>query len=412
MSQIHRLESVHLHEVGVFDDVQIEFKPIASAEEDAKKAEIHLFTGPNGCGKSTVLYALARAFAVLKYGSLPLINTRFRKKNKKEGNVSINFAGDRKSYSFETNGTVFIFPAFAYSGRRDLEDSFLSKGIKEVKISAYEDAASFKQSIKPQTILQWIANNRTQYALAVADGDDQDAATYGKALDRIVQLVSNVCDLDVEFKLERSPLTVSLKMNGESLSFDALPDGLKSIISWIADLSMRLEQIEWDNENDIFSQPIILFLDEIDIHLHPKWQRRILPAVQKLLPNAQIFASTHSPFVVGSVEDAWVYCLPEPVNGHNSGTIEGVPSAAGKSYQLILEEIFDIDEEFDIETEQLVADFYEARKIVLKTKNGIDQLLQAAQPIVERSKEAGFIVERELRQLSRLLGQEISLAQN
>ena len=104
--------------------------------------------------------------------------------------------------------------------------------------------------------------------------------------------------------------------------------------------------------------------------------------------------------------------MPEPVNGHSSGIIEGVPSAAGKSYQLILEEIFDVDEEFDVETERLVADFYTVREKVLKTKGGVEQLLKAAQPIVERSEEAGFIIERELRQLSRLLGQEISLAQN
>jgi predicted ATP-binding protein involved in virulence len=80
----------------------------------------------------------------------------------------------------------------------------------------------------------------------------------------------------------------------------------------VADLSLRLETIPWVNTGDVFLQPLILLLDEVDIHLHPKWQRLILPAVQKLLPNAQIFASTHSPFVVGSVKDAWIYRLPRP----------------------------------------------------------------------------------------------------
>ncbi len=158
--------------------------------------------------------------------------------------------------------------------------------------------------------------------------------------------------MDVDFRLERNPLTVTLRVNGDNLKFDVLPDGLKSIISWVADLSLRLEVIPWEVEQDIFSQPILLFLDEVDIHLHPKWQRRILPAIQKLLPNAQIFVSTHSPFVVGSVENAWVYRLPEP-GAKTDGIleIEGVASGAGKSYRLILNEIFGIEQEFDVETE-------------------------------------------------------------
>ena len=238
-----------------------------------------------------------------------------------------------------------------------------------------------------------------------------DANQYDLALKRITNLIKEICDLEVEFKLERSPLNVSLVVNNAPIRFDGLPDGLKSIISWVADLSLRLESIPWkDKEKDVFSQPIILLLDEIDIHLHPKWQRRILPAVQKLLPNAQIFASTHSPFVVGSVEDAWVYQLPEANQQATSGVIEGIPSAAGKSYQLILEEIFGVSEEFDIETEQLFADFYKERDLVIKNKQVSDQFLELAKKVSNRGEEAQFIIERELRQVSRLISQEIILA--
>jgi predicted ATP-binding protein involved in virulence len=238
-----------------------------------------------------------------------------------------------------------------------------------------------------------------------------DAKQYDLALKRITDLIKEICDLEVAFKLERSPLNVSLVVNNAPIRFDGLPDGLKSIISWVADLSLRLENIPWaDKAKDSFAQPIILLLDEIDIHLHPKWQRRILPAVQKLLPNAQIFASTHSPFVVGSVEDAWVYQLPEANQKPTSGTIEGIPSAAGKSYQLILEEIFGVSEEFDVETEQLFDEFYKARDTVIKSKANVDEFLELAKKVATRGEEALFIVERELRQASRLVGQELVLA--
>ena len=202
-----------------------------------------------------------------------------------------------------------------------------------------------------------------------------------------------------------------MRVNGDSIQFDGLPDGLKSIISWVADLSLRLEAIPWEVEQDIFSQPIILFLDEVDIHLHPKWQRRILPAIQKLLPNAQIFVSTHSPFVVGSVENAWVYRLPEPGSKTDGVTeIEGIPSGAGKSYRLILNEIFDIDKEFDVETEALFDEFYQARAVFLKTPANADEVAKIAGRLAARGEEAAAIAARELRQISRVTGVEVSLA--
>ena len=411
MRQTERLESIHLHQIGIFDDIYLNFKPIESAEQDAQKAEIHLFTGANGCGKSTLLYAIAKLFLGMSHPEHDLITQRFHSKN---SYIDYQFNQEAITYS-QTIASVkwrtFKYPyVFAYSGQRTLQRVDLVDGIKAISASPFEDALSFDRSIRPPILLQWIANNRAQSALAKADDDFLAAAFYDQALTRITQLIRDICDLAVEFRLERSPLAVKLRINNDNISFDGLPDGLKSIISWVADLSLRLEAIPWKQTGDIFSQPIILLLDEMDIHLHPKWQRRILPAVQKLLPNAQIFASTHSPFVIGSVEDAWVYRLPEPKNSHTSGIIEGIHSGAGKSYPLILEEVFGIVEEFDVETEKLFDTFYQARDFTLKTQTAIDALRTAAQALAARGEETRMVVTRELRQVSRLIGQEVSLA--
>ncbi|HEX7634435.1 MAG TPA: AAA family ATPase [Noviherbaspirillum sp.] len=471
MTEPNRLESLTLHHVGVFDDVRIDFRPIEKPEQDEKKAEIHLFTGPNGCGKSTLLYALANIFdANWKHG---LIQNRFRDKesrvdflfcgaagvygvatpSKNEGPYGAfelyintpeqgciwggaqfqqgiianarhqhrddsiksiyNYKGNIRSFQPSNRHAQikFSFAAFAYSGQRTLNTVPIG-AIQEITNSPFENAVSFDNTVRPQVLLQWIANNRAQAALARSDGDTAAADRYDLALRRISDVIRNICDLDVEFRLERAPLSVSLRIDGEPIQFGTLPDGLKSIISWIADLSMRLEAIPWEVERDVFAQPILLFLDEIDIHLHPKWQRRILPAVQALLPNAQIFVSTHSPFVVGSVEDAWVYRLSETATSETNGPrlISGLPSGAGKSYRLILEEIFGVDEEFDVETEKLLDDFYAVRNFVLQDQSKDGELLQIGAKIAERGEEAKVIIERELRQISRLTRREIRLA--
>lgn len=445
--------------VGIADDTMTLFERIETVKCKEILAEMHLLTGPNGCGKSTLLYALAKIFAGTDVRE-SLIQRRFRNaescvnfqfngqaglygiKNLQVQNI--NFPSNQfgkfkwrqndpdneqvfgygdnpilwtykvdsqrfKPYTIPQNMS-FSFAAFAYSDERTLHNESLT-AIQELTNSPFESALSFENISGSKGMLQWVAINRTKSALAKADNDLAAAEYYDLALSRITELIKNICNLEVEFRLERSPLAVTLQVNGDNLPFDVLPAGLKSIISWVGDLSLRLETISWEVDRDVFAQPIILFLDEVDIHLHPKWQRRILPAIQKLLPNAQIFVTTHSPFVVGSVENAWVYRLPEPgTKTDGVMEIEGIPSGAGKSYRLILNEIFGIDKEFDIETEALFDDFYQARAVFLKTPTNADEVIKIAGQLADRGEEAAAIVSRELRQMSRVTGVEVSLA--
>ena len=144
-------------------------------------------------------------------------------------------------------------------------------------------------------------------------------------------------------------------------------------------------------------QPLILFLDEIDIHLHPKWQRRVLPVVQKLFPNAQIFVSTHSAFVVGSVRDAWVYNLDK-----KGKEIVAEPAGAGHSYEVVLEEVFGITEHFDTESQQLLARLKDERRKLLESASALDRTyVEIAKSLAARSEELDAIVSADIRQIAK-----------
>jgi energy-coupling factor transporter ATP-binding protein EcfA2 len=457
------LESIVLKDVGVFVDTRVDFPPIDSTSAD-QKAEIHLFTGANGCGKSTLLYALASVFDDLSGGRLA--RRRFLspssfiafKFSESYGQFGAHYPSEDPQFSCEfgpvqrwfedksqgiygaiplrdftgqgnptaiaayktdqanffpgsavQSGIKFGYAAFAYSGQRTLTAVPLG-AIQQITNSPFENSLSFDSTVRPQVLVQWIANNRAQAALARDDGERDAGALYDAALAKITTAIRDICGLIVHFKMQRSPLSVSVVVDGQAIPFDGLPDGLKSIISWVADLAIRLESIPWiDVARDVFEQRIFLFLDEIDVHLHPKWQRRILPAIQRMLPNAQIFVSTHSPFVVGSVDDAWVYRLPE--RGRGAGrTIIPLRSGAGKSYRLILEEIFGIDKEFDVETEAMFDKFYEARDAFMKQPTDSGALISMGVQLAERGEEARTIVETELRQTSRRTGVEVRIA--
>ena len=63
------------------------------------------------------------------------------------------------------------------------------------------------------------------------------------------------------------------------------------------------------------TQPGIFIIDEIDAHLHPSWQRRIIPTLQRHFPNVQIFASTHSPMMVAGLKKGQVHLLKRDETG-------------------------------------------------------------------------------------------------
>lgn len=446
MRQPYRVESITLNEIGVFDNTHFDFPAIENEETDSRKAEIHIFTGPNGCGKSTLLYALAGVFST-DPSAVELVSKRYHGIDSK---VSFHFCGEKGDYGVKkvgndyniiSNGNSYYYAigqgaqaivsdnrpwldmgsnfsakkfdyvAIAYSGSRASRTGYNFSSIQNISQSPFSQSLSFDQTVRPELLAQWIANNRTQSALARHDDEIEEADQYDSAINNITAFVKDICQLDLSFHLKRSPLEVQVKIGDKRVSLDTLPEGLKSIISWIADLALRLEAIPWKEDRDIFSQPIFLLLDEVDIHLHPKWQRRILPAIQKLLPNAQVFVSTHSPFVVGSVEDAYVYSLPEPSRNIKTSSsapkiVSGVKSAAGKSYQMILAEVFGIEEEFDVETERQLTEFKESIRQHLKNRKDDSEVLQLAEILRDKSEELAILVSMELRQMSRLLSKK------
>jgi predicted ATP-binding protein involved in virulence len=209
----------------------------------------------------------------------------------------------------------------------------------------------------------------------------------------------------------RPVIHVGVKLDGVQLSIDVLPDGIKSIISWLGDLVRRLETMSWivePNEvNNIFDRNFILFLDEIEVHLHPAWQRKILPVVQKLFKNAQIFISTHSPFVVGSVDGAWVHKLKK--DGAYA-VLDGEPilSEDGKSVRRILDETFGINEQYGVEIEKDLEKFREFRqKIMLGYEYNADEFHQLVKHLASQSTELDNLMGMEMNQLKRIIKKEL-----
>jgi predicted ATP-binding protein involved in virulence len=162
---------------------------------------------------------------------------------------------------------------------------------------------------------------------------------------------------DVEIEPSFQPV---LRMRGKNLNFSQLPYGVRSTVAWVADFMMRQDLVQWD-PSLAGKRPGFLLLDELDAHLHPLWQRSLLPAMREALPDVQIIATSHSPFVISSCPDSRVHILELDANGV-ARTRPPVDSPIGESVTTTLKEIFGVDSRFDILTERELNEWNELKR--------------------------------------------------
>ncbi|MCX4246100.1 AAA family ATPase [Paraliomyxa miuraensis] len=92
------------------------------------------------------------------------------------------------------------------------------------------------------------------------------------------------------------------------LPFSQLSDGFQSVVAWVGDLLFRLTDT-FEIAKRPLEAPGLLLLDEIELHLHPQWQRRLIEYLRQLLPNFQFVATTHSPLTAQQVDEGELYAI-------------------------------------------------------------------------------------------------------
>jgi predicted ATP-binding protein involved in virulence len=116
-------------------------------------------------------------------------------------------------------------------------------------------------------------------------------------------LLPDVTDIDVYFPDENKPeLKVRFLANNIWLPLDALSLGYQSMIAWVVDLTAYLFERYPDSPNPI-AEPAVVLIDEIDLHLHPEWQRKIMGYLSDKFKNTQFIVTAHSPLIVQAAED-------------------------------------------------------------------------------------------------------------
>lgn len=113
----------------------------------------------------------------------------------------------------------------------------------------------------------------------------------------------DVNDLDVEYIDETG--------NVQRLPMGRLSDGYRTTLSMVADIAYRMAVLNPALGEEVFTTPGVVLIDEVDLHLHPLWQARILGDLRSLFPNVQFIVTTHAPMVISSVPGSQIRILGE-----------------------------------------------------------------------------------------------------
>ena len=377
------ITSLHFTELGPFEDISFDFDN-----------QVNVFTGSNNSGKSTVLWVLGELL-VFPF-TLP---SRLMRVNEPEWNVTfLNNAGDMlemkgtfPSDPFRTSGlmddmgfTCFIPAQRQATGFRprgpSVGEDFESRIAQEVEqllrerpsLSALVGAEELRrvmrasrQELSPpllrrgQLLLSDTSSVSDEPVLQkIVDLDYASLRTNNQgikeAIHKVFSLATEITQgfpMSFEGILQdrmEGNLYLSLGTPHGTMSLDVLSQGTQSLIQCLARFVLGHGEF-YGFPQDLQEKPGLLIIDEIDAHLHPTWQRRIIPTLTKHFPNIQIFCSTHSPLLLAGLREGQVQLLRFDSDGRVGVSTNG-EDIVGWSADEILRDFLEVADPTDWET--------------------------------------------------------------
>lgn len=369
------LNSIVLHNFRCFSDLTVNFNH-----------RLTVVVGNNGAGKSTVLeaatiaagtltsamdgltnYGIKKTDAYNKYfdlGSNVDVQPQFPVEITACGNVgprsitwrrSLNSANGRGGLASAKELTAIaqnyqermrngdkelLLPIISYYGtgrlwdqhREKKKDTFEKNNRCNGYIDSLDGAANDKLMMKwfqKMTIQQYQRNQDIPEFIAVR-----------MAMEQVFSAITGFSNVKAQFNLDTNEIDIiyyNHKNEHIRIPMSQLSDGYKCTISLIADIAYRMAILNPQLLDKVLVETEgIVLIDEIDLHLHPSWQKRILKDLMEIFPKVQFVVSTHAPEVINSVKRESIVIL------ENNTALSAADETYGKDANTILREVMGI----------------------------------------------------------------------
>lgn len=217
-------------------------------------------------------------------------------------------------------------------------------------LNTYENALSSAANFR--TFFEWFRQREdieNEY-LRHGDGSDRDTQ-----LEAVRHAVETILPGYSGLTVRREPLRMEIAKAAGILRVDQLSDGEKCLLALVGDLARRLAMAHGRRPGNPLHGHGIVLIDEIDLHLHPEWQRIILPRLLSAFPNCQFFITTHSPLVLNQLQPANLFMLSDDGQGL---TVQRPSEAYGQSSTRILEDLMGLQTTHPDEVAQAIRSIF------------------------------------------------------
>lgn len=327
-----KLLNLHIKNIGPFKEAFLDF---ATEFKKETVEPVTIITGINGAGKSILIDAIRAAFSGMSILERDIVA------DEKDYQIKMEYEENGEKEHYFTSSLDAGHPLVS-NGSTEVIDPAICKALRE----GYNES----DEVFPWIVDFWSAKTPTgsfqiSNMMNINHRDVLKNAMSGVKSN--IDLVNFICQVDylrnsempeekalgevvynklkeiVEACLDsgtfkyvrRSNLTPIVEQNGVELSLEKLSSGNLFLLEHLLLLLCKMYSISVlrnTSPEEITNTPGVLLIDEIETHMHPKWQKKIVGIIRHFFPNLQIILTTHSPFVVASTDGARIYtCVPE-----------------------------------------------------------------------------------------------------
>jgi len=376
-----RLLNLELKNIGPFIEGNINF---ISEEDNIQKPPVTIITGENGTGKTIVLDAI-RGLLLATYQL-----ERHIIRNDNDFSVSLTYATDNKterlscseltqknqlklnSDKFRNRFLANQEPDASWNWVVDYWTSKLSTDRFEVK----NLVAPIPENLYVNSLDGIQKNVEVAQLICFFDylknSDNNAERELGVRLFETLKRIIKLSLIDGEFKyVARTTLEPIVSQTGQEISLEKLSSGNLYLIQRMVSLLGKMYSIHILNKypiEELCQTQGLLLIDEAENHLHPKWQKTFIQSIQEIFPNLQLIVTTHSPFIVSSVENAKIFVCHSK-SDHAEMTDETDIYSNKPVEEILLSPLFGATHPFN----QNITELLQKRKKAINTKDDVQK---------------------------------------
>ena len=341
------IRDLHVTNIGPFDDMTFEFDE-----------HINVFVGPNSSGKSTTLMTLAN---IVTYPfTLPgrlcktapaAFTVHIVGRDGQPQELTGVLPLDQEALAYHSRWATILttlgYSAFVPALRQNT--GFRSSGSiaesKWIETSPLPEELLLRRSLLPTDAALIRAEAVLERMVEFADrAVRRNDPAMRRLLTQIASIASEILDgFPVEFwriAEDRDGVFPQFRTLDGDIAFDVFSQGTQSVLQWLAYVLISYAKY-YGYPSNLAEQPGIMIIDEIDAHLHPTAQQRIIPILRRHFPKMQIFCSTHSPLMLVGLQPGQIQRLQR--DNHGTVTVSRNTTAiAGQSTDAVLHQFFGI----------------------------------------------------------------------